>query len=148
MKVILLDDVKKLGKKGDIVDVSDGYARNFLLAKKLGAEATNKALNDIKLQKATEKRREIEIYEEAKTLAEKIKGKSIIIKVKSGDGGKMFGSVSTKEIVKEAKTQLSLTIDKKKMQLNEPIKSLGTYIIPVKVHPKVTGQLTVKVIEA
>lgn len=148
MKVILLADVKKVGKKGDIVDVSDGYARNYLLAKKLGTEATNKAVNDIKLQKATEKRRQAEILEEAKTFAEKINEKSIIIKVKSGDGGKMFGSVSTKEIVKEVKAQLSLTIDKKKMQINEPIKSLGTYIIPIKVHPKVMGQLTVKVIEA
>lgn len=148
MKVILLSDVKKLGKKGDIVDVSDGYARNYLLAKKLGAQATNKAVNDIKLQKDTEKRRQAEIYEEAQILAEKINEKSIIIKMKSGDGGRMFGSVSTKEIVKEVKSQLSLTIDKKKMQLKEPIKSLGTYTIPVKIHPKVTGQLTVKVIEA
>lgn len=147
MKVILLEDVKKVGKKGDIIEVSDGYARNFLFAKKLGAEATSKAINDAKLQKASELRKEQEIYEEALQLGEKIKAVSVTVPIKSGDGGRIFGSVSTKEIAKEAKDQLGLEIDKKKMQLKEPIKALGTYAIPIKLHPKVTAELTVKVIE-
>lgn len=147
MKVILLEDVKKLGKKGEIVDVSDGYARNFLFVKKLGAEATNKTINDAKLQKASEQRREQEIYQEAVEMAEKIKAAVVIVPIKAGDGGRIFGSISTKEIAKEAKERLNLEIDKKKMLLKEPIKALGTYTIPVKIHPKVTGELTVKVIE-
>lgn len=147
MKVILLEDVKKVGKKGDIVDVSDGYARNYLFAKKLGAEATSKTINDAKLQKAAELRKEQEIYEEALQLSEKIKGASVTVPIKTGDGGRIFGSVSTKEIAKEAKDQIGLDIDKKKMQLKETIKALGTYVIPIKLHAKVTAELTVKVIE-
>lgn len=146
MKVILLEDVKKVGKKGEIVEVSDGYARNFLFAKKLGAEATNKTINDVKLQKASEARREQEIYEEALQLSERIKAASITVPIKTGDGGRIFGSVSTKEIAKEAKDQLGLEIDKKKMQLKDAIKAVGTYVIPIKLHAKVTAELTVKVI--
>ncbi len=147
MKVILLEDVKKLGKKGDIVDVSDGYARNFLFVKKLGAEATSKTLNEAKLQQASDQRKEKEIYDEAVALGDKIKAAPITIKLKAGEGGRIFGSVSTKEITLAAKEQLSLEIEKKKMVLKEPIKALGTYNIPVKLHPKVTTELTVKVIE-
>jgi large subunit ribosomal protein L9 len=147
MKVILLEDVKKVGKKGDIVDVSDGYARNYLIAKKLGAEATSKNINDAKLQKAAELRKEQEIYEEAVQLGEKLKNASITVPIKTGDGGRIFGSVSTKEIAKEAKDQIGLDIDKKKMQLKEPIKALGTYAVPIKLHAKVTAELTVKVVE-
>lgn len=148
MKVILLEDVKKLGKKGELVNTSDGYARNFLFPKKLAVEATNSAINDLKLQKQSEKRRQAELLAEAKELAEKIKGSSIVIKVKAGDGGKIFGSVSTKEITKAAKEQLGYDIDKKKMQLKEPIKALGTHIIPIKLNAKVKTELTVKVQEA
>ncbi len=147
MKVILLEDVKKLGKKGDIVDVSDGYARNFLFVKKLGAEATSKTLNEAKLQQASDQRKEKEIYDEAVALGDKIKAAPITIKLKAGEGGRIFGSVSTKEITLAVKEQLSLEIEKKKMVLKEPIKALGTYNIPVKLHPKVTTELTVKVIE-
>lgn len=148
MKVILLEDVKKLGKKGDLVEVSAGYARNYLFARNLGAEATNKAINDIKLQKASLERKEQEIYEESLKLSEKIKAATVTVAIKTGDGGKIFGSVSTKEIAKEAKEQLDLEIDRKKMILKEPIKALGSYTIPVKLHPKVTCELNVKVIEA
>lgn len=147
MKVILLDDVKKLGKKGELVDVNDGYARNFLLKKKLGVEATNNALNDLKLKKEADKRRQLELLEEAKELAAQLKESKVTIKIKAGDGGRIFGSVSTKEIAKSIKEQLNLSIDKKKMQLDEPIKSLGSHVIPIKIHPKVTAELTVKVIE-
>lgn len=148
MKVILFEDVKKVGKKGEIVEVSDGYARNFLFTKKLGAEATNKNINDLKLEKASEQRKEQEIYEEALKISEKIKASSITVPIKTGDGGRIFGSVSTKEITKEAKDQMGLEIDKKKMLLKEPIKALGIFTIPVKLHPKVTSELTVKVVEA
>lgn len=147
MKVILLDDVKKLGKKGELVDVNDGYARNFLLKKKLGVEATNNALNDLRLKKEADKRRQLELLEEAKELAAQLKESKVTIKIKAGDGGRIFGSVSTKEIAKSIKEQLNLSIDKKKMQLDEPIKSLGSHVIPIKIHPKVTAELTVKVIE-
>lgn len=145
MKVVLLADVKKVGKKGDIVDVSDGYARNFIFKKNLGKEATSTAINDMKLKNAADMRRQAEILVEAQALAEQIKAASITLSVKAGDGGKIFGSVSTKEIAKVVKEQLNVTLDKKKMQLKEPIKSVGTHIIKVKLHPKVTTELTVKV---
>lgn len=147
MKVVLLADVKKVGKKGDVVDVSDGYARNFLLAKKLGVEATNAAINDVKLKKASDDRKRAEELAEAKELGARLKEMSITLKMKAGEGGRTFGSISTKEIAKAAKDQLELTLDKKKMVLKEPIKSLGNHIITVKLHPKVTSELTVKVIE-
>lgn len=147
MEIILLQDVKALGKKGELVKVNDGYARNFILPKKLGVEATSKNLNDIKLQKANEAKRAQEILEEAKAFAEDLKTKEICVKLKSGNDGKTFGSISTKEIAQAAKEQLGLTIDKKKMHLQEPIRSLGVYNVPIKLHPKVTGELKVKVQE-
>ncbi len=147
MDVILLQDVKTLGKKGEIVKVNDGYARNFVLPKKLGIEATNKNLNDLKLQRANEERVAKEKYEEAKVLAQKIAEKPVVVSIKSGEGGRTFGSVSTKEIASAVKTQLGMEIDKKKMVLDEPIKALGTHIIKVKVHKDVTADLTVKVTE-
>lgn len=148
MKVILLEDVKKLGKKGELINASDGYARNFLFPKKLAVEATKSSMNDLKLKQESDKRRQEELLAQAKELAEKIKGSSIVIKVKAGDGGRIFGSVSTKEITKAAKEQLGFDIDKKKMQLKDPIKALGTHIIPIKLNGKVKTELTVKVQEA
>lgn len=148
MKVILLEDVKSLGKKGEIVNVSDGYARNMLLPKKLGLEATNKNLNDLKLKKAHEDKVAQENLQAAKAFAEELKGKEVIVKMKVGEGGRTFGSVSTKEIAEAAKNQLGYDIDKKKMQLSTPIRELGTTMVPVKLHPKVTGELKVVVREA
>jgi len=148
MKVILLEDVKSLGKKGQTVNVNDGYARNFILPKKLGIEATAKNLNDLKLKKANEEKIAKEIYEQALALAEDIKEKSVSVSIRTGEGGKTFGSVSTKEIAQAVKEQLGIEIDKKKLQLQEPIRSLGVTIVPYRVHPKVTAQLTVKVREA
>ncbi len=148
MKVILLQDVKALGKKGETVEVSDGYARNFILKKKLGVEATAKNMNDLKLQKANEAKIAKELLEQAQAFAEDIKEKSVTVTMKTGEGGRTFGSVSTKEIAAAAKAQLGIDIDKKKLQLSEPIKTLGVTIVPYKVHPKVTAQLTVKVKEA
>ena len=146
MKVILIEDVKTLGKKGDTVNVNDGYARNFILPKKLGIEATAKNINDLKLQKANEEKVAKEILEAAKAFAEDIKEKSVTVTIKTGD--KTFGSVSSKEIAAAYKSQLNIEIDKKKLQLAEPVRSLGVYKVPYKVHPKVTAELTVKVAEA
>ena len=147
MKVILLEDVKAQGKQGEIVEVSDGYARNVLIAKKLGVEATPKALNDLKLQKKHEAKVAEEQYQAAVELGKEIETKKVVIKVKCGDGGRLFGTVSTKEIAAAAKDQINLELDKKKMQLSDPIKALGTYEIPVKLHQKVTTNLTVQVVE-
>ena len=146
MEVILLQDVKSLGKKGEIVKVNDGYARNFILPKKLGVEKTDKALHELKLQKAAEEKRQQEILEEAQALAKSIEAGSIMLKMKAGEGGRTFGSVSTKEIATAAE-KAGLKLDKKKMMLDEPIRSLGTHIIQVKLHKDVTAKLTVKVSE-
>lgn len=147
MKVILQQDVKSLGKKGEIVEVSDGYAKNFILPKKLGVEANSKNQNDLKLQKANEEKRAKQIYEEASAFAKEMEGKEVIVAIKAGEGGKIFGSVSSKEIAREAMLQHNLEIDKKKIQLAEPIKSFGIHRVAVKLHPKVNGELLVKVKE-
>ena len=148
MKVILTEDVKSLGKKGEIVDVSDGYARNMLLPKKLGVEANSKNINDLKLQKANEDKVAKEILEQAKALAAEIAEKSVTVSIKVGEGGKTFGSVSSKEIAEAAKAQINLELDKKKIQLSSPIRTLGVTMVPVKLHPKVTAELKVHVKEA
>ena len=148
MKVILTADVKSLGKKGEIVDVSDGYARNMLLPKKLGVEANSKNINDLKLQKANEDKVAKEILEQAKALAAEIAEKSVTVSIKVGEGGKTFGSVSSKEIAEAAKAQIDLELDKKKIQLSSPIRTLGVTMVPVKLHPEVTAELKVHVKEA
>ena len=144
MKVILLADVKALGKKGDVVDVSDGYARNMLFPKKLGVEANAKNRNDLKLQNAHAEKVAQEQLEAAKALAAEIGEKTVHVSIKVGEGGKTFGSVSSKEIAEAAKAQLSLELDKKKIQLSNPIRNLGVTIVPVKLHPKVTAELKVQ----
>ena len=148
MQVVLLEDVKSLGKKGQIVNVNDGYARNFILKKNLGVEATAKNLNDLKLQKANAEKIAAEQLAAAKELAEKLEGMSVTLSMKAGEGGKAFGSVSGKEIAAAAKEQLNLEIDKKKLVLPEAIKTFGTHEVPVKLHKDVTRKLTVKVVEA
>ena len=145
MQVILLEDVKALGKKGEVVKVSDGYARNFILPKKLGLEATPKNLNDLKLQKAALAKQEQEILEQAQALGKEIEEKSVLLKIKAGEGGRTFGSISTKEIAIALKEQHGYDIDKKKLVLNNPIKNMGNYTVQVKLHPKVTAELSVKV---
>lgn len=148
MKVILLEDVKSLGKKGQIVNVSDGYARNMLLPKKLGVEATTKNMNDLKLQKAHEEKVAQENLDAARAFAAELKDKEVVVTIKVGEGGRTFGSVSTKEISEAVKMQLGYDIDKKKMQLSNPIRELGTTIVSIRLHPKVTGELKVIVKEA
>ena len=148
MKIILLEDVKRLGKKGEFLDVSDGYARNFVLPRRLGVEANNKNMNDLKLQKANEEKIAREQLEAAKAFAAEMETKEVVVSIKAGEGGRTFGSVSSKEIAAAAKEQCGMEIDKKKIQLPEAIKSLGVYEAAVKLHPKVTARLKVKVKEA
>ena len=148
MDIVLLQDVKALGKKGQVVKVNDGYARNFILPKKLGVEATPKNLNDLKLQKANAEKVAAEQLAEAKALAEKIGNLSVTLKMKAGEGGRAFGSVSSKEIAAAVKEQLNLELDKKKLVLPEPLKTFGTHEVPVKLHKDVTAKLAVKVTEA
>ena len=147
MKVILLDDVKSLGKKGELVNVNDGYARNLLFKKNLGIEATKQNLNDLKLQKQNNDKLEAERLEEAKKLAKELEEKEVVLAIKTGSDGRVFGSVSTKEIAEAAKEQLGYELDKKKMHLKDAIKSIGTFHVPVKLHPKVTVELKVVVKE-
>lgn len=147
MQIILTSDVKALGKKGELVNVSDGYARNFILPKKLGVEATLKNLNDLKLQKAAEEKRLKEILEEAKELAKKLESISIELKIKTGEGGRTFGSISSKEIAAELINKHGIDIDKKKLVLADPIKTLGTHTVVAKLHPQVTAEFKVKVSE-
>ena len=145
MKVILLEDVKALGKKGQIVNVNDGYARNLILPKKLGLEANNKNLNDLKLKKANDEKIAQGQLEEAQELGKKIEAGKVELAIKVGEGGRTFGSVSTKEIAAAVKEQMGYDIDKKKIQLKEAIKTLGTHNVPVKLHTKVTAELKVVV---
>lgn len=148
MKIILLQDEKKLGKKGDIIEASEGYARNYILPKKIGVEATPKNLNDLKLQKANEDKIAKEQLDAAKALAAQLEDKQIIVKIKAGEGGKAFGSVSSKEIAAACMEQHGIELDKKKIQLPESLKNFGVYEVSIKLHPQVTGKLTVKVVEA
>ena len=148
MKVILLEDVKALGKKGQIVEVSDGYGKNFILKKKLGVEANNSSMNDLKLQNANKEKVAKEQLDAAKALAADLETKSVIVKIKGGEGGKVFGSVSSKEIAAAYKEQCGMDIDKKKIQLPEAIRTYGVHEVPVKLHPQVVGTLRVKVQEA
>ncbi len=148
MKIILLQDEKKLGKKGEIVEVSEGYARNCILPKKIGVEATPKNLNDLKLQKANDAKLAQEQLDAAKELAKVLETKQVVVKMKAGEGGKTFGSISSKEIVAEFKAQHGIELDKKKIMLTDSLRSFGNYEVSVKLHPQVTGKFTVKVTEA
>ena len=145
MKVVLLEDVKSLGKKGDIVEVSEGYARNFIIPKKKGVEANQENLNTLKLQKANEEKIAKEKLEAAKELAAKLNEASVSLTIKGGKDGRTFGSVSSKEIGEAIKSQLGLEIDKKKLVIAEPIKTFGNHEVKVKLHKDVTAALKVKV---
>lgn len=147
MQVILLEDVKSLGKKGEVVKVSDGYAKNMLIPKKLGVEATQKNLNELKNQQKRDGIIAQQQLDEAKAFGERIGKETVQLTMKAGEGGRVFGSISSKEIVTAAKQQFGLDIDKKKLQMPEPIKSFGTYEISVKLHPQVTATLKVSVKE-
>ena len=147
MKVILLEDVKSLGKKGDVVKVSDGYARNMLFPKKLGIEATAGNMKNLEQKRKIDEKNAAEELKRAQEFAKDLETKSVTVGIKVGTGGKTFGSVSTKEIADAAKRQLGIEIDKKKMVLASPLRELGETQVPVKVHPKVTANLKVIVKE-
>ncbi|KAB0577618.1 large subunit ribosomal protein L9 [Fusobacterium naviforme] len=148
MKIVLLQDVKSLGKAGALVEVSEGYARNFLLPKKLGAPATAENLNTLKLKKANADRIAAEQLAEAQALAKRLEAAEVKLAIKGGENGKTYGSVSTKEIAEAVKQQLSLEIDRKKIVLAEPIKSFGSFETAVKLHKDVQAKLKVQVVEA
>ena len=148
MKVILLKDVKSLGKKGDIVEVSEGYGRNFIIPSKTGVIADNKNLNTLKLQKQNEDKIAAEKLAEAQALKEKIEQIKLTITVKSGKDGRTFGSVSTKEVQEALKSQSGINVDKKKFSVDVPMKNRGGYDVNVKLHKDVTAILHVSVISA
>ncbi len=147
MKVILLQDVKKIGNKGDVINVADGYGRNYLLPRKLAMEATGKNLQTLKVQKnkqEAEKEREIS---KAKKIAEELAKKPILIKTKAGEKGRLFGSVTSMEIASALEAQTKLKIDKRKIDLPEPIKTLGKHTVKIKLHPKVHSEFNI-IVEA
>ncbi len=145
MKLILLENVKGVGKKGDIVNKNDGYAINFLIPKKLAVEATNANLNDLELKKKSEAKRKKEELEEAQRLGAELNDKVVKVKVKAGENGKVFGSVTNKEIASALLEQTGIDIDKKKISFDDPIKMVGRRIVKVKLHPQVTVELTVEI---
>lgn len=147
MKVILLEDVKGRGKKGDVVNISDGYARNFLIPKGLAEEANAKNLNRLKQQKQLESQRSQQELANAKKMAEQLSNLTLAVKAKSGENGKLFGSVTSKEIAEELKKQHNITLDKRKILLPDPIKSLGRFELEVKIYPEVSAKIIVKVEE-
>jgi large subunit ribosomal protein L9 len=148
VKVILLKDVRGSGVKGDVINVSDGYARNYLFPRGLATEATKANLNELKnKEKAEEKRRE-QAAQEAREIAEKLSDITLVIKAKSGENGKLFGSVTNKEIAQELKKQHKIAIDRKKIVLDEPIKQLSEMEVDVKLYPEISGKLRIRVEEA
>ena len=147
MKVILLEDVKKLGKKGDLVDVSDGYARNFLFPRNLAKEATEGSLKQLKQEKDALAKKKQKELEQAKELAKVLSNTTVTLKVKAGEQGKLFGSVTSKDISEALKKQYNIEVDRRKIELQEPIKSLGSYKVDVKLAPGVDAKLSVKIVE-
>ena len=148
MKVILLEDVKSVGKKGELVNASDGYAKNFLFPKKLAVEATKSNLNDFELKQKAEAKRKKEELEQAKNMAKELENKTVTVKVKTGENGKLFGSVTNKEVAEEIVKQTGMEIDKKKVSIGDPIKMVGERTAVIKLHPKVSAEITIKIVEA
>lgn len=147
MKVILLQDVKSVGKKGELVNASEGYAKNFLFPKKLAVEATKSNLNDFELKQKSEEKRKQEELESAQKIAENLKDQVVTIKVKTGGNGKLFGSVTNKEVADAIVEQMKQDIDKKKVSIGDPIKMVGERTATIKLHPKVTAEVTIKIVE-
>lgn len=147
MKVILLEDVKSLGKKGEVVDVSDGYANNFILKKKLGLPATKENMGKLEHQKKKEAADAQALLDRMQALANEINGKTVKCFMKKGEGDRAFGSVSTKEIAQAMKEQFGFELDKKKISLDETIKTFGTHEVSVKLHPQVAASFYVQVAE-
>lgn len=147
MKVVLLQDVKDLGKKGELVNASDGYARNFLFPRKLAVEATAGKLKEIEDKKSSEKNKKEKELSAAKELAAKINKLEISFKTKAGENGKLFGSITGKDVADALKAQHNIEVDKKKIVLHDAIKALGTYQVEIKVYPEVSAKINIKVVE-
>ena len=146
MKVILLEDVKAQGKKGDLINVSDGYARNFLIPRKLAVEADAKSLNEYKNREASKiYKAELE-KQNAVRLAEQLNGTAVVVTAQAGSNGKIYGSVTSREIAEKLKEQKNIELDKRKISVPEPIKNFGVYELDVKVYPDISAKLTVKVV--
>ena len=148
MKVILLQDVKGQGKKGQLIDVSDGYARNFLLPRKVAIEATSEAVNSIERAKGAAKHREDVKQSEAEALSRELKGKVVVVKVRAGEGGKLYGSITSQEIADAIKAQLGVEIDKRKVEPTEPIKSLGQTTVNLKLYAGVSARIIANIVAA
>ena len=148
MKVILLQDVRSVGKKGDLVEASEGYAKNFLIPRKLGMEATKANINELQLKQKAEEKKKQEQLEQAQEMAKQLNDQVVTISVKTGGAGKIFGSVTNKEVAEEIVKQTGLAIDKKKVSIGDPIKMLGERTATIKLNAKVTAEVTIKVIEA
>lgn len=146
MKVILLQDIKSLGKKGDIVNASDGYARNYLFPKNLAQEATEANLHILNQKKENERKKKLAETEAAQALAEKLKGKEIKMSVKCGESGKLFGAITNKDIAAEIKNQFNVEIDKKKISM-DTIKLTGVYNIEVKLYAEIATKMKVVIVE-
>lgn len=147
MKIILQQDVKKLGKKGDVLEVAEGYARNYLFPRKLAVEATQGQLKERDLRSAAESRRQQQVQEEAQELANRLEELVVKMTTKTGDGGRLFGSITSKDIAEALSRQHQIDLDKKKLELKENIKALGVYPVTAKLHPKVQTTFKVQVVE-
>lgn len=147
MQVILKEDVKGLGKKDELVNAKDGYARNFLLPKGLAVEATAKNMNDMKIKKQAEKNKKSQELEEAKELCEKLEKITVEFKVKAGENGRLFGSITSKDVAEQLKKKHKIKIDRRKINFSDSIKALGTYQGEAKIYPGVTGKISVKVVQ-
>jgi large subunit ribosomal protein L9 len=147
MKVILLQDVKKLGKKGEIVEVSEGYGRNYLMPRKLAAPGTSENINDAKQKQAAAQHKAVVATDEARILASQLTKVELTVPVKVGEGGKIFGAITGKSISEAAKEQYNIDLDKKKVEIKEPIKALGTYDVLIRVHPEITSTIKIHVVE-
>lgn len=145
MKLILLEDVKGVGKKGDVINKSDGYAMNFLIPKKLAVEATKANINDLELKKRSEEKRKKEELDEARKLGDILKDKVVKVSVKAGENGRVFGSVTNKEIAAALLKQTGIDIDKKKISFDDPIKMVGRRIVKIKLHPQVSVEMAVEI---
>lgn len=148
MKIILTQDVKKVGKKGDILEVKDGYARNSLIPQGLAVEATAVTMNQRKLEQKSEDKKKQQELDDATAVKDKIQDKKITIAIKTGEGGRVFGSVTSKEIAEVISSTFNVKVDKKKVLLQDPIKTIGSRTVVVKLHPKVSAEVTVSTVEA
>lgn len=146
MKILLLQDVKKLGKAGEIVDVSDGYAKNYIIPKKLGREATAQVMNNWKQQKASEANRKEMEKQQAIATVKDLGNKVITLKEKAGQDGRLFGSVTAKDLAEALKTQYGIDVDRKKINLKDPIRAVGNYSVEIKLLAEATGLLTVQIL--